>query len=179
MSKGLFPALRGEINSVIWKIFSTCLGCKHTARSWCRLTPCFQGVSRPEASGGQDGTPERSQDTPSRGAWAPTSLSTLGCVVTALWRLGSSLQALLRQIPEVVSASALFTYSNTRRGDLGFLVKLGFPILHQEQGCCLFQQQPAHAIKYNHSQQAAMGTFSHTYPPKTVGAKTSALEKTG
>lgn len=50
----------------------------------------------------------------------------------ALWTPSTSLQALLRQTPVEVSASGLFTYGNTRRGNLDFLVKLGFPILHQE-----------------------------------------------
>lgn len=86
----------------------------------------FSGISHPVASGREGGAPERTKILQ---AGEPG----LQHRCPALWRPSTSLQALLRQTPEEVSTSALFTYSNTRRGDLGFLVKLGWSILHQER----------------------------------------------
>lgn len=124
MSKGLFPALGGEINSVIWKTSPPTWVVSTLSGPGAELHGTFRGCQSLRL-GGEDGAPEKSQDTPSRGAWAPAPLpSTLDTEC--------NLQTLLKQTSEEVSASAIFTYGNTRRAGLGFLVKLGFPILHQE-----------------------------------------------
>lgn len=125
MSKGLFPALGGVINSVIWKTSPPTWVVRTLSGPGAELHCAFRGFHslRPQV-----GRMVHLKGIKILQAGEPG----LQHCCPALWRPSTSLQALLRQTPEEVSTSALFTYSNTRRGDLGFLVKLGSPVLHQE-----------------------------------------------
>lgn len=58
------PWRGNELSDLKGLFFSTYSGCDHAGRPWSRLAWCFQGISRTEALGGEDGTYERGWDAP-------------------------------------------------------------------------------------------------------------------